>query len=176
MAKIRKQINKLTAEDMESCPYWELALDEENVNGQDESTVRPNPDWTLGAGLAAIRTVFTLSNGDTYRGFIVHDGAVKTPSTYAPSSDYEKTKYYDPVLLKGERQIAFWCGAAKPADKDVENWKLQLQEDATPVFPLRYKADVPDGAPVEGIVVGFTYVEREKKGLFKTVDSFKHIQ
>jgi hypothetical protein len=41
---IRKQSNELTAADWEYSKVWEFCLDEEGVEGQDESTVRPRPD------------------------------------------------------------------------------------------------------------------------------------
>ncbi len=42
--RVRKQPNELTAADWECSKVWEFCLDEEGVDGQDESTVRPRPD------------------------------------------------------------------------------------------------------------------------------------
>lgn len=39
--KTRKPIDRLTAEDLEVFPIWEFASDEEGVEGQDETWVRP---------------------------------------------------------------------------------------------------------------------------------------
>lgn len=39
--KTRKPVNKLTPEDLVTFPIWEFASDEEGVEGQDETWVRP---------------------------------------------------------------------------------------------------------------------------------------
>ena len=41
MMRVRKPVDKLTPADLEQFPFWEFALDEEGIAGQDETTVRP---------------------------------------------------------------------------------------------------------------------------------------
>lgn len=40
-AETRKPIDGLTLADLEAFPIWEFAIDEEGVEGQDETWVRP---------------------------------------------------------------------------------------------------------------------------------------
>ena len=39
--RIRKQVYELTAQDFSDHPVWQFCSDEEEVEGQDEATVRP---------------------------------------------------------------------------------------------------------------------------------------
>src|SRR5690349_15800812 len=45
--RIRKQSSDLTPADFKFSKVWEGCLDEEGVEGQDESTVRARPDLTI---------------------------------------------------------------------------------------------------------------------------------
>ena len=73
MAVIRKQAYDLTAEDFEIYPVWEYALDEEGVEGQDESTMRPfehsGPLDTSKQQLF-VKAHFTLADGTRFRGWL----------------------------------------------------------------------------------------------------------
>ena len=173
---IRKQIALLTEVDLEMCPFWEFTLDEEGIEGQDETTVRPNPDWCLGNGLCAIRTNFILNSGVKCTGYLLHDGAVKTTISYEPKDNQDKIKYYNPTIVKGKRQIAFWNGISEPAANEVAEMKCLLQEEVKTIFPINYSVVLSEDIKVEGRIDGFTYIKREKKGIFfKYVEVFKYI-
>ena len=70
---VRKPINGLTSEDLLAHPVWEFASDEEGVEGQDETTVRPfnyegklDPSW----GSFVIRATFVLADGCQMSGYL----------------------------------------------------------------------------------------------------------
>src|SRR5262245_25997614 len=87
--KTRKPIDKLTAADLLAFPIWEYAIDEEDVEGRDETWVRPTNatvvranSWSLSVA-ADFRTHsgITLPGlmGVTTAGGVEIDGAVLLP-------------------------------------------------------------------------------------------------
>ena len=64
MARIRKQVYDLTAEDLRRYPLWEFCLDEEGIEGQDEATVKPSDPRCL-ATLLAFTWWLQISNSPT---------------------------------------------------------------------------------------------------------------
>jgi hypothetical protein len=176
MKMIRKQIVELSEADLKQCSYWEFAIDEESIEGQDESTIRPNPEWTLGYGLCAVKTNFILDSGKAHIGYIIHDGAVKTNITPEFKEDNEKIKYFDPTIIIETEQISFWRGYSKINIKSLEEYKHLLDGSDSNVFPINFKAELPDATTIEGTILGFTYIEREKKGIFsKAVEVYKYL-
>jgi hypothetical protein len=62
----RKQVTELTIDDLDQCPVWEFALDEEGEPSQDEETVRPRPEITIvdaADGLFVVSARFTAADG-----------------------------------------------------------------------------------------------------------------
>jgi hypothetical protein len=70
----RKPIHRLTAPDLEAFPVWEFATDEEDIEGMDETWVKPVgetiPDHESSLTVAS---VFKLNCGLVYPGFICCD-------------------------------------------------------------------------------------------------------
>lgn len=70
--KTRKPIDQLTASDLSAFPIWEYASDEEEVEDQDETWVRPvdaqvvrKGQWSL-----TVAAEFCTRTGTTFPGFI----------------------------------------------------------------------------------------------------------
>lgn len=55
----RKPVTDLTADDLETFPVWEFAMDEENIPGRDETWVRPIDTATIPEGLSSISVAAT---------------------------------------------------------------------------------------------------------------------
>lgn len=71
----RKPVDELTASDLEAFPVWEFAMDEEGVEEQDETWVKPVPTSEVPAdGFSlSVATVLRLANGDVYPGVMFCD-------------------------------------------------------------------------------------------------------
>lgn len=75
MAKItletRKPVHQLTLADLTTFPVWEYALDEEGVEGRDETWVRPVDTPVVPKdGYTLVSADFTASCGRTFAGFV----------------------------------------------------------------------------------------------------------
>lgn len=72
-SRIRKQCRDITLAEWDECPAWEFCLDEEGVEGQDESTMRPRKDlkkvrYPAFDGMVACD--FVASSGQKYLGLV----------------------------------------------------------------------------------------------------------
>lgn len=67
----RKSITDLTPADLEAFPVWEFAMDEEDVEGQDETWVRPVDSSVAPLDRVAMQvaTEFRAAGGTRYPGF-----------------------------------------------------------------------------------------------------------
>ena len=70
--KSRKPIDKLTLKDLDAFPIWEFCTDEEDVEGQDETWVRPLKSKSIPHDLYSLNVSadFTTANGNAFRGFV----------------------------------------------------------------------------------------------------------
>jgi hypothetical protein len=128
--KVRKQVYELTPEDLERCPVWEFASDEEGVDGQDEATVRPRPD--LGGPLPrdgglVVRTRFTARDGSELFG-------------HCTPSPEDSLGYIHPTVVVGSAQVGFWFGRAQPSRKELAKHYKALGKKAGELFPLKFEA------------------------------------
>ena len=71
----RKPVDELTASDLEAFPVWEFAMDEEEVEEQDETWVKPVPTSEVPAdGFSlSVAAVLKLANGRVYPGVMFCD-------------------------------------------------------------------------------------------------------
>ena len=150
-AKIRKQVYKLTLQDLMSSPVWEFALDEEGEPDQDEATVRPlalsGPlDPTVGMYIVAAR--FWLADGTEMRGYLT-----------LPSGDDRGLGTVQPQIVTECGQVGFWCGRCPPYT--ARAYRL-LGRDAASAFPIRFASAVSlVGGAVAGTVPGFMCLESD---------------
>src|SRR3974390_959062 len=150
MAVIRKQAYDLTAEDFEIYPVWEYALDEEGVEGQDESTMRPfehsGPLDTSKQQLF-VKAHFTLADGTRFRGWL--------PARWFGESDFGTLQ---PVIFADGEQIHFWNGVFPPTSEELKKSYELLGRNPERVFPIQFSSSVElIGGPVTGMIPAFLY-------------------
>ena len=152
---IRKQIYDLTVVDLQQYPFWEFALDEEGVEGQDEATVRPVLcDGSIDpSGLVLIvRARFTLPDGTRHLGHMTVD-----------SNDTEHLGTIQPSICLSKSQASFWYGATAPDQQEIDATLKLLDRTADQLFPLAFESDVPMAIPsVRGSIPGFLYLSHNK--------------
>jgi hypothetical protein len=148
--RVRKQVYELVPADLAEHPIWEFALDEEDVEDQDEATVRP---WEGGEpldpaeGMFVVRASMTLADGTRLLGFL-------TPSVRADDS----IATIQPSIVTDHGQVDFWFGAFAPPAARIDGAYAILGRDAAAVFPLHYESDVAlEGGPVSGVLPGFLH-------------------
>jgi len=151
--RIRKQVYELTVEDLDQSPVWEFALDEEDVEGQDEATVRPyESSGTLdpSEGMFVVRCRLTLADGTEFTGYL-------TPPLQGDSS----LGTLQPAVVGPMGQVSFWYGMMAPEPAHIEQSYARLGKSSpSQVFPLRFNAQVPMvGGPVAGEIPGFLVLE-----------------
>lgn len=155
--KLRKQVYDLLPQDLEQFPVWEFALDEEGEEGQDEATVRPyivDESGDEPYGMYIVRARFTLADGSIASGYL----------TPPPPGDMSLGTI-QPVIVKENGQVGFWCGGVAPTPERLARDYSLLSQDASRLFPLSFASDVPDcGGAVKGIIPGFLVLEDWKTG------------
>lgn len=128
--QVRKQVYELTLEDLERCPVWEFASDEEGVEGQDEATVRPRPDLSAPLprdGGLVVRTRFTARDGSEFFG-------------HCTPNPENSPGYIHPTIVVGSTQVGFWSGRAQPTRKELAGFYKALGKKAGELFPLKFEA------------------------------------
>jgi len=132
--KTRKPIENLTAQDLEKCPIWEFAIDEEGVLGQDERWIRPTSKVVVPkkAYSQIVASDFLLTNGNNIFGFMIITTA-KTNYEITPGAILLKNGYFpiastvdlgvrnEPWFKKDRRLLCAAVGAEERA-----------------VFPIKY--------------------------------------
>src|SRR5947209_5549936 len=146
---IRKSVAALTLADLTNSPAWEFAIDEEGVEGQDGTTVRPYPvaeNLDPSAGMFVVRANFNLADGSPMPGYL-------TP----PVQGEIGVGTYQPVVITPTGQVGFWCGIIVPdAAAIAENYRRLGKTSSSKVFPLRFESEVPlKSGTVSGEIAGF---------------------
>jgi hypothetical protein len=148
-APIRKSVVDLTLADLVASPVWEFALDEEGVEGQDETTVRPRTvDGSLdpASGMFVARARFALADGTIMSGYF-------TP----PVQGEADLGTFQPVIITPTGQVIFWCGMIVPDDAMIAQSYARLgKTGASQVFPLHFESAVQlKYGTIKGEVQGF---------------------
>ena len=149
---MRKQVYDLTLSDLELSPIWEFASDEEDVEGQDEATVRPANSSLLHdplAGQFVAKARFTLADGTIMYGFL----APGSPGRFDLGA-------IQPAIVTDEGQVSFWFGAFEPPRSYIESSYALLGKRSDEVFPLSFALDAASNVyEAKGIVQGFMVME-----------------
>ncbi len=149
-AQTRKSVADLSLDDLEACPVWEYALDEESRPGQDETTVRPclglrSIDPVRGGHL--VKCLFFAKSGRRYEGFC----------TAVTSSDLSSLQ---PVILTAQGPVRFWYGAIRPKPQTLAEAYERLGRSADEFFPAEFRALLPvAGTRLEGRIEGFGFID-----------------
>ena len=125
----RKPIDRLTVGDLESFPGWEFATDEEDVDGMDETWVKPVQCEAIPEGEFSITvaTVFKLKCGLVYPGLLCCN-------TYA---GFEVTAI---ALLTEKDRVVFSEGTPQ---RHITQAFKELGLGRAQVFPVQYSTRVP---------------------------------
>jgi hypothetical protein len=160
--KIRTQDYNLTFTDLMKYPAWKYALDEEEVEDQDERTVRPYLAPTpldLSKAYFLVRASFFLADGTSYKGYIKPKplDRVDAGNLISVIVPYDLS----PIIVLGKEHIHFQYGPEKP---DPEEMKRVYSLFSTPphgVFPIKFSSDVEVLDSVhEGKLDGFMYFDQ----------------
>jgi hypothetical protein len=160
--KIRKPVDQITLEDLRKHPVWEYANDEECVEGQDETTVRPCK--TSGAldpveERCMVRAKFTLADGTVMQGMMT-----------LPGPSEAGLGILQPVIITDAGRVLFWHGTFAPEAKELKMSYKILGRDATKVFPIQVVTDVElVGGELSTTIPGFMVLTNWKTGKTKAV-------
>lgn len=160
--KMRKSVCELTLEDLIRFRVWECALDEEDVPGQDETTVRPyehTGELNPSDGMFVVLASFTFADGSIWQGYL-------TPSLH----DRNNLGTVQPIIVTSEGQVGFWCGGIAPSADELAKRYGFLGRTASRVFPIRFESQVElVGGAIGGTIPGFVVLEDWKTRKVRTV-------
>jgi len=131
--KTRKPIGQLTVSDLHKFPIWEFCIDEEDVEGHDETWVRPLADQIVPRNMYSLNVAadFTTASGHKFTGFV----GVTTVK--------RKVEINSGVILSGRKRYLF---IPNPEfflfEKECKNLATGLGLRASEVFPINYKLRV----------------------------------
>jgi hypothetical protein len=120
----RKPIDQLTVEDLAAFPVWEFATDEEGVEGQDETWVRPLSVSRIpgDAFSLSVAADFLAPNGSQFEGIMEVNTAIASPF---PSAC---------LIVRSEY---LYIGGA-PGSRERRALAKKLGGSEADVFPLSY--------------------------------------
>ena len=134
--KTRKPVNELTVEDFLAFPVWEFATDEEGVEGQDETWVRPvrRSQVPLEAYSQLVAADFTTARGLKLQGFM----------TVSTAEGIEVTAG---AVVSGGAYHVLPGMSEERAQKEGLSWAVQSRKkvieafggSAASVFPMAYR-------------------------------------
>jgi hypothetical protein len=130
--RTRKPVSRLTLSDLRSFPVWEFCIDEEGVEGQDETWIRPlarstipRKGWSL-----PVAANFTFKDGSNFKGFVV-------TTTASDDSDQPGA-----VLFFGGRQVCVPTKTEFNRNAAKKDLLKALAREAKAVFPIRFQLQV----------------------------------
>jgi hypothetical protein len=157
--RIRKPLASLTAADLLKYPVWEFVLDEEGMEDQDETTLKPVARLGDEEGDVVVRSKFIGKDGTEYIGFLN-----PIPAVVVAPLDFG---FIQPVIVTDAGQVGFWGGIFPWKENDLEKSYRHLGKKPEEVFPIQFatvKADV--GYDIQGEISGFMQLVRKKTGFF----------
>jgi hypothetical protein len=155
--RIRKQMFDLSATDFRECAVWEFCLDEEGLEGQDETTVRPSalkelPSNSMGSFLVAADVVF----GDGTKGF----GYL--------FSDERDVISASPAVFVGDKKVQFQIPGSLSNERVEERkgrYYTDIGMDRQSIFPISFTSLIPvAGRPMSFVLDGFIFNGGPRKG------------
>lgn len=152
MEQVRKHVYELTPGDLAAHPVWEFCLDEEWVDGQDETTVRSRDD---------VQAVGGRPEGDfvVSAEFRLRDGSVLGGYVFTREEDDPSAR--QPAIVTERGQVGFWHGVFKPSLAELAETYERLGRPAERVFPVRYRSRVWVGGDfLKGTIRGFCYLDK----------------
>lgn len=138
--QIRKPVENLTPADFRKFPIWEFASDEEGVEGQDETWVRPvaRAQVPPNAHSQLVGAQFTTSKGQKLDGFMIVTTA-GDEIEIQPGSIVRRGIYQCLPTIPYAQAVSEKCDWALRDRKDLANALALAERD---IFPLRYELRV----------------------------------
>lgn len=129
--RTRKPIDQLQPQDLVAFPIWEFATDEEGVDAQDETWVRPVKSSVVAPGQYSLSVAadFHTASGRHITGFV----GVTTAGAFEVDHG---------VLLHEGKYICTFPKAFFDAERERKALLSALGMKALDVFPLRFKLRV----------------------------------
>jgi hypothetical protein len=123
----RKPVDELQPEDLEAFRIWEFALDEEEIEEQDETWVRPVPGNVVGLDLYSltVAATFRTASGEAISGAV----GVTTADEF---------EFGHGVLLHEGKYIFVPSAEFPGAKKERKAVALALGMPVNQVFPLKF--------------------------------------
>jgi hypothetical protein len=162
----RKQEYTLTIFDLMQFPAWEYALDKEDIQGQNEKTLRPyliSPPLDREQAYLLVRARFSLVNGTSLLGFL-------KPLRQSEDNLMQAILPYDlnPVIVTERGHVPFCYGVFKPDKETISENHKRLGHESENVFPIHFKTDIEVRNSIdEGVLEGFLYFEHVSKNFFE---------
>jgi hypothetical protein len=134
----RKPIDQITVADLVDFPIWEFCLDEEGIEGMDETWVRPLAAAAVpnGAYSLSVAAEFETASGLRVNGLV---GVTTTADEVEIS---EAVLLFDGKYLFVPRKHDMRIDALREHDEKLR-WAIADALGTSPVFPLRYRLSVP---------------------------------
>jgi hypothetical protein len=134
----RKPIDQITVADLVDFPIWEFCLDEEGVEGMDETWVRPLAAAAVpnGAYSLSVAAEFETASG------LRVNGLVGVTTTAGEVEISEAVLLFDGKYLFVPRKHDIRIDALREHDEKLR-WAITEALGTSPVFPLRYRLSVP---------------------------------
>ena len=134
----RKPIDQITVADLVDFPIWEFCLDEEGVEGMDETWVRPLAAAAVpnGAYSLSVAAEFETASGLRVNGLIGVTTAEGEVEIAYPVLLFDG-KY---LFVPGKHDMRI--DALREHDEKLR-WAIADALGTSPVFPLRYRLSVP---------------------------------
>jgi hypothetical protein len=169
MNKIRIQDFNLTFSDLMQFPAWEYALDEEEIEGQDERTVKPylalHP-LDLSDAYFIVRASFILADGTSYKGYMKPQSVdrINVSDFMSVIIPYDLS----PIIVLGKEHIHFQYGPKKPKAEEMQKVYDLFAKRPYDIFPINFFSDVEVSSSIhEGKLDGFMYFDQN-------IDDFAH--
>jgi hypothetical protein len=152
---LRRQVYLLTAQELTDHPIWEFCLDEEDIPGQDEATVKPSedsevPGYSPGAYIIGADAVF--ADGTSALGYL-YSGEPGDWGCIQPN-----------VVTQGG-QVNFWLGALRfigDVEKRIADQLRVLGRGPGQIFPVTFKSRAKINNELQTVVVtGFMASESD---------------
>lgn len=134
----RKPVVQLMPEDLNVFPAWEFCLDEEGVEGQDETWVRPISSSTIPeeAWSVIVAARFMLNDGSEFDGFV----DVTTASTDDLADLLEEGAFDQPgaVVFIAAKQVHVPTKSDLNNNESRKELERALARDFNSIFPITY--------------------------------------
>lgn len=139
----RKPAHELNLDDLKVFQVWEYCLDEEGVEGQDETWVRPFIGSTIPADAWSLQVAaeFTLGDGSKFDGFV--DVTTASMEDLVPVLGEEALSQPDAVIFVEGRHAYVPTKAVYNYSEAREELAKVLARDLGAIFPIGYVLAVP---------------------------------